>query len=58
MYTTQLNQITTSHNTMSAAKKGPNANAEFQNQYNAFKESLQHLSRKIGEIEGESEEHK
>ncbi|KAG5361454.1 putative prefoldin subunit 2 [Yarrowia sp. C11] len=38
--------------------KGPNANADFQNQYNAFKESLQQLSRKIGEIEGESEEHK
>lgn len=44
-----------SNHTMS---KGPNANADFQNQYNAFKESLQQLSRKIGEIEGESEEHK
>jgi hypothetical protein len=46
------------YNATATMSKGPNANADFQNQYNAFKESLQQLSRKIGEIEGESEEHK
>lgn len=52
----QHGNLSSTHTT--TMSKGPNANADFQNQYNAFKESLQQLSRKIGEIEGESEEHK
>lgn len=39
-------------------KSAPKVNPELQQQYNTFKSKISQLSTKIGELEGEAEEHK
>jgi prefoldin subunit 2 len=48
-------------NNMSEAKENkpvPKVNPELQQQYNTFKSTIAQLSSKIGELEGEAEEHR